>query len=258
MFPYTPGKDHRYSGNGDIAELVRAYQRTHQSPILDKIIMMGWSHIRSIVRVATRSEGIPMVSPVADFEDYFNAAITEFIKILDRYDSAQGPLMKYASARIYGAVVDEFRSLSSGSRESRKILRAFSTETAKSMNEGNQNYPLIAERIGVSHTNLLKAVALGQPPIYLDDLAHTHERADTGPSQFDMLVDKECRERIRQARSVLSSREKGIIDAVFFNGLTNQMVADSGIAGDISESRVGQLRHHALEQMKPHLEALRY
>lgn len=258
MLHYTPRKDHKYSCKGDNAELVRAYQISHNPAILDRIIMMEWNRIRSIVGVAMRSEGIPMASPVADFEDYFNAAMIEFIRILDRYDPAQGPLMKFASSRIYGAVVDEFRSLSTGSRNSRKILHAFSAETTNSMNEGYQNFPIIAERISVSYDNLLKAIALGQPPLYLNDLAINHERADTGPTQFDELVNEECRERVRQAIAVLSPRERVTIEAVFFSDMTYQMVKNSGLVGNISESHIRQMKRLALDKMKPHLKEFGY
>src|SRR3954464_14796649 len=136
----------------DAQQLWHEYNRTHDSPLRDRLIMPSAPLVKYIAYRKVRE--LPASCQV---EDFISCGLEALINSIDRYDPAKGAtLEQYAWTRIHGAVLDELRRQDWAPRSLRRwerdIARARERFTA---NHGRQpSIDELAQAMGTSADEL--------------------------------------------------------------------------------------------------------
>jgi RNA polymerase sigma factor for flagellar operon FliA len=195
-----------------------------------------------------------------EVEDLVNIGTIGMMEALDRFEPDRGvPLKAFAELRIRGAMVDAIRKTDWVPREVRRRNHVVG-EARRALHN----------RLGREPSRFELAQALELSPEALDDLiasavtrsvvsldATVSGDSDTtlselvpdedGVSPMDAWILDEDRDALTQAMSTLPEDERAVMDLYYGHGMKYREI---GLLMGICESRVCQLRGHAVDRLR--------
>lgn len=134
--------------------------------------------------------------PHLDYEELLSMAQLGLLKAFQRYDPSQGQFSKYASAVIWGSIIDGLRASDFAPRGLRKNQRLVEAAIADLKNEGktSPNIEQIADKMGVTSDEVLtiqKKLARAEITPTDPSLMPTSSRAS---QEVDHWTSEMCRE----------------------------------------------------------------
>jgi RNA polymerase sigma factor for flagellar operon FliA len=246
----------------DINELWRAYKRTGDKAVRDRLIL---TYAPLVKYVAGRlGSGLPAHVDEGDLVSY---GLLGLIAAIDRYEPDRDVKFEtYAIARIKGSILDELRALDwvprSVRARARQIERAMSELESKLSRAPTDEE--LAQKVGISVEELEDSLtdisrssiaALdelwtisgsgGDQVALIDTIEDTH-----GPEPQSAFAQTELREAVADAITRLPEREKLVITLYYYEDLTLREIGE--VLG-VTESRVSQLHTKAILRLKARL-----
>lgn len=193
-------------------------------------------------------------------DDLEQVAMLALVKVARRFDPTMGvSFSTYATTSILGELKRHFRDHSWMMRVPRRTQ-----ETYLAFKKGSEaleqelgrpaTIPELGRYLRVSEEQILEAMEAGRSfwPASLDTPPSEGKAApvDTltaGPDDFDLALD---RQRLTELLPTLEAREQTIIGLLFFEGWTQQRVADHI---GVSQMQVSRLLHRILENLRRQL-----
>jgi RNA polymerase sigma factor for flagellar operon FliA len=181
-----------------------------------------------------------------------------------RYDPDRGvPFRAFAAGRIRGAVLDHVRAADWAPRSLRRVARALdeAEHVLAAHHHRTPDAPEVAAAIGLSGEQLAHlrgrldasvVVSLDAPVADGDATVVAVLADDAAVDPVAAVVSLEDRGYLRDAVLALPARHRTVIVAYFLEGRTSEQIADHL---GVTESRVSQLRSHALEMLREGIEA---
>jgi RNA polymerase sigma factor for flagellar operon FliA len=194
--------------------------------------------------------------PTIDVRDLIGHGIIGLIKAIEKLDTQKNP-ESYLKIRIRGAIYDYLRSLDFGSRrireKERRIKKAL-TELADELGREPTDQE-VAEYLGEDVESLQHDLSkisfsyiLNLEDVFTEDRRSYEEVLRSGDVDVEEeIVKKDTLERLREAIEKLDSREKLVIQLVFYEELPLKEIAQ--ILG-CSISRVSQIKGEAIEKLR--------
>jgi RNA polymerase sigma factor FliA len=246
-----------------VEDLWSAYQATQSAEARQAIVL----HYAGLVTYVATRVGADLPSTV-DYSDLIQSGVFGLMNAVDRFEPERGLKFEtYAVTRIRGAMIDELRALDWVPRSVRKKARDLASATERCqqrLNRGPTNQEL-CEELAISATELNHARAqVGRTRMAALDELLSNPVGGEGVSLADTLVDpfderpgdaldeSELHHALRAALAELPERSRAVLVHSYFDGLT---LAQIGEILGVTESRVCQLRSHALAQARFTLQA---
>lgn len=188
----------------------------------------------------------------SQWDDLFQAGCIGLIDAAERFDSERGTRfstyarwwVRYRVSKMYG--------------RSSRIVVAATRDIRRMRNRGSDTLRRLAQKLGRAPTRQEFARELGVSPknvdkhyayLTVDDAEYEDERpvGHEGPqSPESHVVEKMMCERMERAMSCLSTRERRVINEIFFNDNT---LRGTGALIGVSGERVRQIRERALDKL---------
>lgn len=196
-----------------------------------------------------------------DHGDLHSAGYLGLVQAAGSFDESRGvPFRSYANTRVRGAIMDELRTKSWGSRSVRQLgrLRDEAVSHLAALHGRMPSQAEIAAHIGVSVAELTAAdddlhrtvvLSMDAAPS-LDAFEPSMPHPDVTP-EIELLRDEENR-YLHAAVEALPDRLRTVVTMYFLQG---RPMADIAVVLDVSESRVSQMRAEALTLMKDGMNA---
>ncbi len=194
--------------------------------------------------------------PTIDVRDLIGHGIIGLIKAIEKLDTQKNP-ESYLKIRIRGAIYDYLRSLDFGSRrireKERRIRKALSDltdrlgrepsdeEVAEYLGEDVESLQHDLSRISFSYILNLEDVFTEERRSYEEVIRSKNVDVE------EEVIKKDTIERLREAIDRLDTREKLVIQLVFYEELPLKEIAN--ILG-CSISRVSQIKGEAIEKLR--------
>ena len=223
-----------------------------RAPDLRDAIVEAYLYIAEIVARKFSGRGV-------DYDDLYQVAALALVKGIERFDAGKG--IKFASfitPTMVGEVKNYFRDRSRTirlPRRSAQMARELREAKAKLEQELGRSPKVseLAEAMGVSEADVLEAMELGNAmtPASLDAQV-AEEDSETPLSSFlgfndTGYSDFERNDMLERAMSTLDARQRAVIIARFFEGMSQREVAAKL---DISQMTVSRIERQALEKLR--------
>lgn len=196
-----------------------------------------------------------------DHGDLHSAGYLGLVQAAGSFDESRGvPFRRYANTRIRGAIMDELRTKSWGSRSVRQLgrLRDEAVSHLAALHGRMPSQAEIAAHIGVSvheldvvDDDLHRTVVLSMDAAPSLDLLEPSMPHPEDTPEVELLRDEEHR-YLHAAVEALPDRLRTVVSMYFLQG---RPMADIAEVLDVSESRVSQMRAEALVLMKDGMNA---
>jgi RNA polymerase sigma factor for flagellar operon FliA len=203
-----------------------------------------------LVRYVVRA----MVPRIAQVEaaDLESAGTLGLLRALDKFDPSRGlAFSTYAVQRIRGAILDDLRERDPAPRSTRRNARRLAAATSRlEQRLGRPPASLqVAEALGIELSTLWRWQAALPPTctLSLDDAmgsAQFEAAVGTPAPQGDLLEQTAC---LEAAIARLPERERAVVVLSFYERLT---LREIGRRLEVSESRISQIRSHALRRLR--------
>jgi RNA polymerase sigma factor for flagellar operon FliA len=229
----------------------------------DELVLSQLTEVHFIAR------GIHQRLPVfVPLEDLVHSGVLGLMEATEKYDSAKNVQFKtFAPFRIRGAILDSLRQLDRASRRLRtKSQRLNAASEQLSMRLGRHpTEEEMAHEVGVDLTALRKLAVILRSLELVDQRVGAGEdrtgsrdliesaAADSEENPLVRCLRAEMKQKLAQAISNLSSREKRILSMYYFKQLTMRQIAS---IFDVRESRISQLHSTALAKLRAYFKAL--
>lgn len=223
-----------------------------RAPDLRDAIVEAYLYIAEIVARKFSGRGV-------DYDDLYQVAALALVKGIERFDAGKG--IKFASfitPTMVGEVKNYFRDRSRTirlPRRSAQMARELREAKAK-LEQALGRSPKVselAEAMGVTEADVLEAMELGNAmtPASLDAQV-AEEDSETPLSNFlgfndTGYSDFERNDMLERAMSSLDARQRAVIIARFFEGMSQREVAAKL---DISQMTVSRIERQALEKLR--------
>lgn len=204
-----------------------------------------------------------------EMEDLVHAGVIGLIEACRNYDSAQpASFSTFAKFRVRGAILDSLRKLDWGSRSLRKKGRAIAEATAR-LSSALGRAPLqeeIAADLKMNIQELQSALTqldglylMGQQADSADEASGHHDLIESAPSNggdnpFDLCLEGEEKEHLKNAVLQLSEREQLILSLYYSEELTMREISE--VVG-VAVSRISQIHTATLAKLRVALQHLR-
>jgi len=199
------------------------YTKTRKEIVLE--------HLPLVKKVANKIyKRIP--EGVVDFEELVNTGVIGLIKAIDKYDEKKAKFSTYAYIKIRGEILDYLRGLDFLPRSVRGKIKKGEIEDLK-------------EEIA-SFVSLEEKLFSGSDRFTVKDTL-----VSNSPTPEEELILNDMKNRLADAISKLSDREKLILQLIFVEELDLKSISE--VLG-ISVSRVSQIKTAALKKLKELLE----
>lgn len=223
-----------------------------RAPDLRDAIVEAYLYIAEIVARKFSGRGV-------DYDDLYQVAALALVKGIERFDAGKG--IKFASfitPTMVGEVKNYFRDRSRIirlPRRSAQLARELREVKAKLEQQLGRSPKVdeLAEAMGVSEADVLEALELGNAmtPASLDAQV-VEEDSETPLSSFlgfndPGYSDFERNDMLQRAMSSLDARQRAVIIARFYEGLSQRDVAAQL---DISQMTVSRIERQALEKLR--------
>jgi len=223
-----------------------------RAPDLRDAIVEAYLYIAEIVARKFSGRGV-------DYDDLYQVAALALVKGIERFDAQKG--IKFASfitPTMVGEVKNYFRDRSRTirlPRRSAQMARELREAKAKLEQELGRSPKVseLAEIMGVTEADVLEAMELGNAmtPASLDAQV-AEEDSETPLSSFlgfndPGYSDFERNDMLERAMSSLDARQRAVIIARFYEGLSQREVAAQL---DISQMTVSRIERQALEKLR--------
>ena len=194
-----------------------------------------------------------------EYEDLCSYGIFGLIDAIDKYDLAKDVKFEtYASLRIRGSILDQIRKMDWIPRTIRQRQRmiedaikeielktghaATDEEVAKALNISDDEYLKWQSQLSVTNVvSLNEFVEAGNEPV----MEAEHNSHFIQPE--DNISKQELAEKLQEALSKLTDREKNVILLYYYEDMTLKEIS---AALEVSESRVSQLHTKAIQKMR--------
>ncbi len=167
-----------------------------------------------------------------EFDELVNVGVIGLLKAIDKYDKEKAKFSTYAYIKIRGEILDYLRSLDIVPRGIRDKIKKGEVV------DENMNIPLSNSAIFLS---IEKAIGDTEDLKFVDTLISKLET----PEEYAQKV--ELREKINEALSTLSEKEKKVIQMIFFEEKDLKEISQ---ALGISMSRISQIKSQAVKKLK--------
>ena len=223
-----------------------------RAPDLRDRIVECYLYIAEIVARKFSGRGV-------DYDDLYQVAALALVKGIERFDADKG--IKFASfitPTMVGEVKNYFRDRSRTIRLPRRSAQlARELREAKSKLEQelgrSPKVPELAEAMGLSEAEVLEALELGNAMTTSSlDAQVVDEDSETSLSTFlgfddPGYSDFERNDMLERALATLDTRQRAVIIARFFEGMSQRDVASQL---DISQMTVSRIERQALERLR--------
>ena len=231
--------------------LLAQYALSRAPDIRDRIVE-AYLYIAEIVARKFSGRGV-------DYDDLYQIAALALVKGIERFDADKG--VKFASfitPTMVGEVKNYFRDRSRIirlPRRSTQLARELREVKAKLEQDLGRSPKVseIAEAMGISDAEVLEALELGNAmsPASLDAQV-ADDDGETSLSTFlgfndPGYSDFERNDMLQRALSTLDTRQRAVIIARFFEGLSQRDVAEQL---NISQMTVSRVERQALEKLR--------
>ena len=194
-----------------------------------------------------------------EYEDLCSYGIFGLIDAIDKYDLAKDVKFEtYASLRIRGSILDQIRKMDWIPRTIRQRQRmiedaikeielktghaATDEEVATALNISDDEYLKWQSQLSVTNVvSLNEFVEAGNEPV----MEAEHNSHFIQPE--DNISKQELAEKLQEALSKLTDREKNVILLYYYEDMTLKEIS---AALEVSESRVSQLHTKAIQKMR--------
>ncbi len=223
-----------------------------RAPDLRDRIVEAYLYIAEIVAKKFSGRGV-------DYDDLYQVAALALVKGIERFDAEKG--IKFASfitPTMVGEVKNYFRDRSRTirlPRRSAQLARELREVKAKLEQQLDRSPKVseLAEAMGLSDAEVLEAMELGNAmtPASLDAQV-ADEDSDTSLSHFlgfddPGYSDFERNDMLERALSTLDTRQRAVIIARFYEGLSQRDVATQL---NISQMTVSRIERQALDRLR--------
>jgi len=206
-----------------------------------------------LVRYVVRAM-VPRIAQ-AEAADLESAGTLGLLRALDKFDPSRGlAFSTYAVQRIRGAILDDLRARDPAPRSTRRNARRLAAATSRlEQRLGRPPAPLqVAEALGIDLSTLWRWQAALPPTctLSLDDAmgsAQLEAALGTPPAPQGDLLEAEQIACLEAAIARLPERERAVLVLSFYERLT---LREIGRRLDVSESRISQIRSHALRRLR--------
>ncbi len=232
-------------------DLWQQYRQESQEEIREKLVM---EYLHLVKFQARRLEGLlPDFISREDLESY---GIIGLMQAIDRFDSEKGiEFSTFASKRVRGAMIDHLRRLDwlphSMRREGRKLLKARERLKSKldrepTREELSDEASLSPERIDELNRYFDSAQWLSLDTEYEEATLYDFIASeDEGP--LKRLEEDQRKQLLTEAIKKLNEQEKLVISLYYYDGMTQQEIAE---VMEISPSRVSQVHQNAIQRLR--------
>ena len=194
------------------------------------------------------------LSYTLEVDDLFQSGMVGLIEAINNYDESTGsPFEAYAYIRIKGAIIDEARKYTWGTRS--VVRKAREARAASATIGPDATDDQVADELGVTLKEYRKIVREGKES-RLVSLADNNSWAISQPCEdkkndpAESLSAEELKNGIIIAYEALPKREKKVMDLFYDRGLCLREVGE--IIG-VSEARISQIRKEAFARMRNYL-----
>lgn len=223
-----------------------------RAPDLRDAIVEAYLYIAEIVARKFSGRGV-------DYDDLYQVAALALVKGVDRFDADKGvKFTSFITPTMVGEVKNYFRDRSRTirlPRRSAQMARELREARARLEQELGRSPTVteLAEGMGASESDVLEAMDLGNAmtPASLDAQV-VEEDSETSLSSFLGFSDPgysdfERNDMLQRAMSALDARQRAVIIARFYEGLSQREVAAQL---DISQMTVSRIERQALEKLR--------
>jgi RNA polymerase sigma factor FliA len=208
--------------------------------------------------------------PGVEFEDLVGYGIIGLIGAVERFDPSKGIKFEtFASLKIKGAIIDEFRKLSWMPKSAYSKLTTLNKvrEQLEYKLSREPSYKELAEYMETTveaiheietYVNYISVASL-------DSITSSSEDKDVEfksvvqdqsiPQPEDVLEENERLEYLKRAIDMLGDKDKIILNLYYYEKLTLKSIGE--VMG-VSESRVSQLHSRAIIRLRDNLKKIRY
>jgi len=238
---------------GPVETLFQEWKRTRQPDLRERLIHQHLNLVRFLARKFA-SKGEPL-------EDLIQVGTIGLINAVDRFDAERGVrFATYATPTIVGEIKRYFRDHGWAIKVPRHLqeLNLAAGKAMENLTHTLKRSPTVKEiagAIGASEEEALEALELGHlyEPVSLEGEMGSEE-TETEATLSDYLGQEDIslerlalKQRLDQAVSRLSERERSIIDLRFYRGLPQTEVAKRL---GISQMHVSRLQNRALSRLR--------
>lgn len=237
------------------------YIKTRDSKIREQLII----EYSSLVKVVAGRLSMYLGNNV-EYDDLVGFGIFGLIDSVDKFNTSMNVKFEtYASIRIRGSIIDQIRKLDWVPRTLRDKQKKYnSVENSLALKLGRKPTDSeMIEELGVSEDEyyLTQSKLIGTNIIYIDDdssntddkdgfsISETLEQS-TFISPESNIVKQELSEKLGQALTKLTDKERKVIELYYYNELTLKEIAN---ILEVTESRISQIHAKALNKLKIHL-----
>lgn len=237
------------------------YIKTRDSKIREQLII----EYSSLVKVVAGRLSMYLGNNV-EYDDLVGFGIFGLIDSVDKFNTSMNVKFEtYASIRIRGSIIDQIRKLDWVPRTLRDKQKKYNNvENSLALKLGRKPTDSeMIEELGVSEDEyyLTQSKLIGTNIIYIDDdssntddkdgfsISETLEQS-TFISPENNIVKQELSEKLGQALTKLTDKERKVIELYYYNELTLKEVAN---ILEVTESRISQIHAKALNKLKIHL-----
>ncbi len=235
----------------DNYDLWQKFQKDGDETIRNKLVLENLSLVK--FQAQRLGELLPDFISREDLESY---GIIGLLQAIDRFDSERGiKFSTFASKRIRGAMIDHLRKLDwlphSMRREAKEVMEAreqLKSESGREpdMDELAEATSLSKKRIEKIHSYLDSAQWLSLDTDYEDATLYDFISSDEeGP--LENLEKSQQRKLLAEVIEKLDKQEKTVISLYYYEGLTQQEIAE---VMELSPSRISQLHQKSIQRLR--------
>lgn len=237
------------------------YIKTKDSKVREQLII----EYSSLVKVVAGRLSMYLGNNV-EYDDLVSFGIFGLIDSIDKFDTSMNVKFEtYASIRIRGSIIDQIRRLDWIPRTLREKQKSYNNvENTLTLRLGRKPTDSeMIEELGVSEDEyyLTQSKLIGTNIVYIDDDSSNNDDKDglsisetleqsTFTSPESNVLKQELSEKLGQALTKLTDKERKVIELYYYNELTLKEIAN---ILEVTESRVSQLHTKALNKLKSHL-----
>lgn len=205
--------------------------------------------------------------PSVDLDDLIGAGTVGLIDAVDRYAPQDtGDFRRYAAIRIRGAILDELRSLDWAPRSTRQAKSEFDEAqlevTGQLGRKATEEEMAAGLKMSVEEYRTMRSRLTPRLLLHIEDLGR---RGQDDRNVYDLLADpeavdpaarvvlKNAYEAIVASVAELGDRERIVISLFYFEQF---MAKDIAKILSVTEGRISQIHHAALDKVKKRLTTL--
>lgn len=227
----------------------RAKPSTEGERSLDRLIDEGSPMVGAIVRAIAAQ-----LPRHVDRGELHRAGMLGLVEAAHRYDPERGvPFSAYAARRVRGSVVDALRGDDWVPRSTRAAARRLeSVEHSRSVDGEPCADAQLAEALGWSEVRVRRVREARERGVLVHLVSDQGIDLPIDESTEDLVVRRESLDSLVRALAMLPERERRVIVGYFLEGRSSAAIAaELGV----TESRVSQLRAHALSTLRRVIES---